>query len=261
MPIFKAPGGGMQTTPDPTLVSESYTNPPGAASSYDQYLQGQGLPGTGASGVAPLGTPTTATPGSNTVDFSFLENFQNPYSGSSSFNTSRSEGGLLPALRGDLGDVIGQLRGFTPTYRTALNRLMGLPEQIDADTAERLKQFRVRGEDVSDALSQAANLRAGRGIMGGTEGQNLRANLLSELMQRVETQREGVLDTAQQQKIASILGATSAAGTPMSILPSLFGAGTFSESAGEGGGESYQEDTTAGLNALMGLLRSGTTGG
>jgi len=76
--------------------------------------------------------------------------------------------------------------GLTDEGKTALYPLLGtgqgsMPSMIDAWTNDLVKNYRVTADDTIRALNAVANKRAEQGIMGGTEAQNLRANVLGNM--------------------------------------------------------------------------------
>lgn len=76
--------------------------------------------------------------------------------------------------------------GLSQQGQTALYPLLGtgqgsMPSMIEAWTNDLVKNYRVTADDTIRALNSVANKRAEQGIMGGTEAQNLRANVLSNM--------------------------------------------------------------------------------
>lgn len=90
-----------------------------------------------------------------------------------------SQGGWLEQVRSAVGD-----------WR---NTAMDYNNQQARNLAN---MYRISGEDISNMMSRAANQRAGSGIMGGTEHQNLLSNLMGGLRQDVLNQRIGNLQNA-----------------------------------------------------------------
>lgn len=102
-------------------------------------------------------------------------------------NNSQSQDGML-----DFSNI-------TPSYsyssagsglgNTAFNQLKPLlgtgkgsmPDLIGNWGKQAMQQYKTSQNDIINTMNQAANDRSARGIMGGTESQNLLSNLLSNL--------------------------------------------------------------------------------
>jgi len=96
--------------------------------------------------------------------------------------------------------LISTLTDMLPTYSKSVQFMAGLPEMLDRWAGEEVKRYRVTGDEIADVMSQAAGARAGRGIMGGTEDENLRAKLLGEVTARTNEKKSQVLRDAMMAK-------------------------------------------------------------
>lgn len=87
------------------------------------------------------------------------------------------------------------------------------PQMLDEYTSNRVNRDRIRYDDTIGALTEAANLRASRGLQGGTEPTNIQAGLLSNL----ERDRQNRIDQYQredmQNRLAGMAGLQSHLGT------------------------------------------------
>lgn len=88
-------------------------------------------------------------------------------------------------------------------------------------------QYRVTGDQAANVMNQVANQRAAQGIMAGTEAENLRANVLSNLAQQ------------QQARVGDVLG--QGMNLKSGMLPTLMNLLSTTESQSTGGGESYSQ--------------------
>lgn len=118
--------------------------------------------------------------------------------------------------------------------KAALNPLLGtgpgsMPNLIDNWAAETNKNFKVTGDEMINALNQVANTRAQMGILGGTEAQNMRANMLTNLIQPTLQNRANTLRQASAMK-------TQAMPTLIELTRESQGGGT---SGGTTSGNSY----------------------
>lgn len=129
----------------------------------------------------------------------------------------------LPDTSEEFSTTLETLTGMLPQYQRSVDFLAGLPEMIDKWAEDEVKRTRVKGDDINLALSQAANMRAGRGIMGGTESDNLRAKLLGQVRDRVENKRSQVLKDAIMTKASAAPAITQEMGRSAALLSSMFG--------------------------------------
>ncbi len=202
----------------------------------------------------PTGTTVKPTPpAAVTPDFSGFKG-----SASSSSNSSNSQSALPTWATEDAQNLLGQLGGMVPQYGQSMNRLLGLPEEIDDWTNERMKHMRVRGDDITNTMNQVANQRASKGIMGGTEANNLRAGLLYMLMRGVQEEQQTAMGEGNQLKSAAIIGAPSAAATPIEQINNLLSASK--ETSGTSGSSSHSSDDSGIARVMADLIQMGYTG-
>lgn len=120
--------------------------------------------------------------------------------------------------------------GLSDMGKNALSPLLGtgpgsMPGNIDDWTNKILGNLTVSQNDIMDRINQAANAQAKRGILGGTEATNLRASMLTQLMNPT-LQRQA--DAMQQ-----------ALGLKTQVMPQLIGLTQQSSGLGAGGSNSY----------------------
>lgn len=120
--------------------------------------------------------------------------------------------------------------GLSDMGNKALSPLLGtgpgsMPGNIDDWTNKILGNLTVSQNDIMDRINQAANAQAKRGILGGTEATNLRASMLTQLMNPT-LQRQA--DAMQQ-----------ALGLKTQVMPQLIGLTQQSSGLGAGGSNSY----------------------
>lgn len=119
---------------------------------------------------------------------------------------------------------INDLSQGIPNYFEAYDGLKDLPNKIDSWTDESLKRQRTTGDQVSTLLGQVGEQRAGSGIMGGTESQNLRSSTINDLNKIILGNQDNILNQANQMKagvISSMPGAALGATDTMANLYSL----------------------------------------
>ncbi len=145
-----------------------------------------------------------------------------PNSGSGGGNIDLSNLGL-PQVNEEFNSTLATLSGMLPQYQKSMDFLSGLPDMIDQYTQDQIKGTRVRGDDINEAFSQAANLRAGRGIMGGTESDNLRAKLLGQVRDRVEEKRFNLAREGMLAKTSLGPAVSQEMGRSAALLGSMFG--------------------------------------
>ena len=129
----------------------------------------------------------------------------------------------LPQVNEEFNSTLATLSGMLPQYQKSMDFLSGLPDMIDQYTQDQIKGTRVRGDDINEAFSQAANLRAGRGIMGGTESDNLRAKLLGQVRDRVEEKRFNLAREGMLAKTSLGPAVSQEMGRSAALLGSMFG--------------------------------------
>jgi len=209
----------------------------------------------GGESEAPETSALGAPPSSPTLSPNF-SGFKGSSSSSSSGSSSHS---ALPTwATEDAQNLLGQLSGMVPQYGQSMNRLLGLPEEIDDWTNERMKHMRVRGDDITNTMNQVANQRASKGIMGGTEANNLRAGLLYMLMRGVQEEQQTAMGEGNQLKSAAIIGAPSAAATPIEQINNLLSASK--ETSGTSGSSSHSSDDSGIARVMADLIQMGYTG-
>lgn len=178
--------------------------------------------------------------------------------------------------------------GWYGAINSAINDWKNQGMTYNDQQANRLAaQHRVQGDDINKAFSQAANARAGTGVMGGTESQNLIGNLMGNLRQDVQNRRTGyyenawgqnanlmnqaaqanlgAMTTAQQgntnaQQNAmnliaqAVMSAPGAAGMNLSALANLLGLGQQSTSTSTSTGTSESGDPTKKYELIANLM-------
>ena len=115
------------------------------------------------------------------------------------------------------------LMGGIENYNKAYERLEGLPEEIDKWTGESLKRQRMTGDMSQGIMNRVAGQRAGGGIMGGTEAQNLEANEAARLNQIILENQNKIRQTGNQLKAGTIQGLPGQALQPVALGASLYG--------------------------------------
>jgi hypothetical protein len=160
---------------------------------------------------------------------------------SESEQLSKTLAGLAdPQAREVLSNLIGQTEQLAPLYGQSLERMLGLPGEIDQWTQDLISGYRTRNEDIIQAMNAVANQRAAQGIMGGTETENLRARTMANLAEQEQQQRQDALLNAMGLKTGAITGATSAAGGVLDQMTNLLGL-TDKQVAGEETAKSLTE--------------------
>lgn len=129
--------------------------------------------------------------------------------------------------------------GLTKEGKEALNPLLGtgqgsMPSMIDAWTNDLVKNYRVTADDTIRALNAVANKRAEQGILGGTEAQNLRGNVLSNMAMAKQ-------DLANQAGLNAINLKTG-------VIPTLIGLTQESQGSQSGGGQSSSKSVSTGTS-------------
>lgn len=182
-------------------------------------------------------TPTTTTPNSATVtggiDFSNIKpQFSFNLGNTSSSNSSHS--------------------GLNNTGQAALGRLLGSGDGnygklIDYDAARIANNYRLTGRDIIDQMNQVANQRASMGILGGTEAQNLRSNMLYQLMKGTIDKRAAAETEAMRLKAQQ--------------LPALLGLSNETDSYGSSKNQSFgYSQSPQDYQIIADMIRSGWTG-
>ena len=136
-------------------------------------------------------------------------------------------------MNAKIPEYFDSLMSGIPNYNTAYNNLASLPGKIDDWTDESLNRQRVTGDMATSAFNKVANQRAGSGIQGGTENQNLEANALANLSQIILENQNTIQSNADNLKAGTIQQTPSVAMQPVSAGLGLYGT-TASEAANWG---------------------------
>jgi hypothetical protein len=166
------------------------------------------------------------------------------------------------------------MSGMIPMYAQGVQRMLGLPSEIDQWTGNLVNSYQASTRDAMDAYGRVGNQMASRGVTGGTVPDYSRAIMLDQAAQRLQEQRANALSQGISQKVGAIMGVPSAAGIGMGQIPGMIGLGqqsssmnygSGSQSANYGGGSqsggvSYQTDPTAWGGLIMNMLQRGYTG-
>ena len=132
----------------------------------------------------------------------------------------------LPKADQNFQATLDTLTGMLPQYQQSVDFMAGIPGMIDDWAEDEVKKARVHGDDIAKALSDAANMRAGRGIMGGTEDDNLRAKLLGQVQKRVMDKRSEAREKALLAKTSVGPAITQETRSSVALLSNLFGMST-----------------------------------
>lgn len=165
--------------------------------------------------------------GRSAVDFSAV---QNPFS---------TTGFLDPNIRQSYTNLLDGAGGMLSQWNQSFQQAQDLPRRIDEWSRAAGPTY----DDIVGKMIQTANDRAGRGIMAGTEAENLRGNLLAQLANQ---HRQDAL----QLKTQAAMQLPQIAGQGLGFLGDYLGMGR----------ESYQEDPAAWGNIVANLIRAGFTG-
>ena len=99
---------------------------------------------------------------------------------------------LMPQFNWSIGSSTNNQNSYSGLSREGMNALLpllsdgasGLSNRIDQWADQAASKYYTKGSDIIDTMNQVANKRASMGILGGTEAQNLRANMLGQLLDR-----------------------------------------------------------------------------
>ena len=127
------------------------------------------------------------------------------------------------AMNAGIPSLFNRMTGNMDRYDKAYDRLEGLPGQIDEWTDEALKSQRMTGDMSQGIMNRVAGQRAGGGIMGGTEAQNLEANEAARLNQIILENQNKIRQTANQLKAGTIQGLPGQALQPVQMGLGLYG--------------------------------------
>ena len=191
----------IQNSFTPAKMQEIYNRNPTWAQNLTQTK-----PATQTAAAATPKTPTTTTPNSAQVtggiDFSNIKP-QFSISGSTGTSANNSQSGLSQMGINALSPLLGTGTG-------------SMPNLIDDWTNNVMTKLTVSQNDIMDQINQAANIQAQKGIMGGTEANNLRATMLRQLIQPTLQQQAQTLTSgmaAKAQSMPSLIGLTQQSGS------------------------------------------------
>ena len=166
----------------------------------------QTKPSTQTAAATTTQTPPTSTPNSAQVtggiDFSNIKP-QFSISGSTGTSANNSQSGLSQMGINALSPLLGTGTG-------------SMPNLIDDWTNNVMSKLTVSQNDIMDQINQAANIQAQKGIMGGTEANNLRATMLQQLIQPTLQQQAQTLTSgmaAKAQSMQNLIGLTQQSGS------------------------------------------------
>ena len=166
----------------------------------------QTKPSTQTAAATTTQTPPTSTPNSAQVtggiDFSNIKP-QFSISGSTGTSANNSQSGLSQMGINALSPLLGTGTG-------------SMPNLIDDWTNNVMSKLTVSQNDIMDQINQAANIQAQKGIMGGTEANNLRATMLRQLIQPTLQQQAQTLTSgmaAKAQSMQNLIGLTQQSGS------------------------------------------------
>lgn len=180
------------------------------------------------------------------IDFT---NIRNPFTQSSS-SSGLPSGPVRTQLQGN----IGQLGSSIPSWQQSLGKVSQLPGQIDSWANERIKHQTLGADDFSNSLGAVARQRAGAGIFGGTETQNLRSGVLGQLIDSVLGRRDAIRNQANQMKASTIMG------TPQLMAQPVQAMGGLAQLLSQSQSQAYQEDPSAWGDIISRLIMAGYTG-
>ena len=191
----------IQNSFTPEKMQEIYNRNPTWAQNLTQTK-----PSTQTAATTTTQTPTTTTPNSAQVtggiDFSNIKP-QFSISGSTGTSANNSQSGLSQMGNNALAPLLGTGTG-------------SMPNLIDDWTNDVMSKLTISQNDIMDQINQAANIQAQKGIMGGTEANNLRATMLRQLIQPTLQQQAQILTTglaAKAQAMPNLIGLTQQSGS------------------------------------------------
>ena len=191
----------IQNSFTPEKMQEIYNRNPTWAQNLTQTK-----PSTQTAAATTTQTPTTTTPNSAQVtggiDFSNIKP-QFSISGSTGTSANNSQSGLSQMGNNALAPLLGTGQG-------------SMPSLIDDWTNNVMSKLTVSQNDILDTINQAANIQAQKGIMGGTEANNLRATMLRQLIQPTLQQQAQILTTglaAKAHAMPNLIGLTQQSGS------------------------------------------------
>jgi len=179
-----------------------------------------------------------------------LTNIKNPTQTSNSWS-GLGEGPARTGIENTLGQLTGKGMGG---WDTALSNASQMPGQIQGWTSERIKNQRLGADDWANAMGSVAKQRTNQGILGGSESNNLRGNVMSRLIGDLTGRQDQIMAQGNQNELATRMSLPGMYGQQMSLMPQLGGL------LKEGTSSAYAEDPAAMLNAITKLIIAGYTG-
>ena len=237
--------------PDPVATTPAATTTPPAATS------SPALPTPGAAlDFSGVGDPYSVSASKTGIDpriQTLLDNVTNQAAGNigagnDPTSISTSSTGFDPGTFSTAQNFLTNLNQSVPQYNQAVQNFMGLPDKIDQYTSDQVKNYRLRGDDIISVLNEVANRRSKANILGGTESENLRSNMLSQLMQGILGQQAAADAQGTQLKTQAITGLPGASALPLNALTSLIPGLKTSQ------GTATQTDPTAWADTVAQLL-------
>jgi hypothetical protein len=116
-----------------------------------------------------------------------------------------------------------QLSKGIPEYFSALEGYKNLPSQIDEWMQNSLNRQRMTGEQATNIFNRVGNQRAGSGIMGGTENQNMEANVMAELAKIFNDNQTNIEMNGNTMKAQAISGLPGQTMLPINAMTSVYG--------------------------------------
>ena len=236
-----------------TYMSSTGKTPDQLAAALSPYMPAGSQKLTGKGIADWLGIPYTGGTGDIMAGFAGL---QTPTSWRGGGGSNRS--GLDDETRDDVKEIVDQVKDWLPFYEQSMTTLMGLPDQIDEWQNDLSRRYRVSGDDIVNTMTEANNRRAAKGIMGGTESENITSNLLGGLRESTQQQQNEALNNAITQKIGAIAASPALAALPMDMITNLFN--ELQESLGSSWSGGQTNDTTPAWNLMSQMLTGGYTG-
>jgi hypothetical protein len=118
---------------------------------------------------------------------------------------------------------ISDLSQGIPNYFNAYEEYKGLPGKIDEWTQNAMNRQRATGDQVSGIFNQVANQRAGSGIMGGTEQENVLAQMLTNLARIHGDNQSNIEMAGAGMKANAISGLPGTSMLPINAMAGLYG--------------------------------------
>jgi len=112
---------------------------------------------------------------------------------------------------------------YLPKFDSAYDTYAKLPATIDQWKQDALRGQRLTGDQSASILNQVANARAGSGIMGGTEANNLKADLFARTTDNINRNRTNINQAYDSLKAKTIAGMPTQALAPIQTGTALYG--------------------------------------